>query len=174
MAYTIAQLAAEITNDPAARGYKLVPAPPPPASNWKSDQEIADLLNEPKADVTPWPDAVVAAIKRTDVTAQEVLEAIDIRDFTYPGTAQLPAASQPLATAWLESATRQEFLRFVTDAGVDTTVLKNLKLMLVTTGQGSTARINALATRPGSRAESLWGRGTIIPQIDVARAAGRG
>lgn len=171
MPYTIAQLTAEIINDPANKGYKV-------SGVWKTDQQISDLLNEPKADITPWADAVVSAMKRTDVSSQEILEAIDIRDFVFPGTNNLPAASQPLATSWLESATRQDRLRFVTEAGADTTVLKNLKLLLLAPGatndRGSTVRINALATRPGSRAESLWGRETYVPPIDVARAEGRG
>jgi hypothetical protein len=46
------------------------------------------------------------------------------------------------------------------DDGTDTTVLKNLKLLLVAAGQGSQARIIALATRAGSRSEQLFGQGS--------------
>jgi hypothetical protein len=168
MPITSAALAAEITNDPAQLGYKNAD------SSWKADSEIAGLLNAPKADTTPWPDALASSIRRTDVTPQEILEAIDIRDLSFPGTGTLPAAAQPLATAWLESATQQQRLRLQTDAAVDTTVLKNLRLMLVAAGQGSTARVNALATRAGSRAESLWGRDTRVTDLQVAQANGRG
>lgn len=154
MPFTTAQLKAELQNDPTALGY---------AAKYESNdpQGAADLLNAVRQTIS---------VKRSDVMASEILEAIDIRDLVYPGTGQLPAASQPLANAWMESILQLTRCRLAKDDGTDTTVLKNLKLLLTATGQGSKDRIVALSLRTGSRAEQLFGAGTAITASDVANA----
>lgn len=152
--FTKEALTAEITNDPAVLGY----------AQFKATGDrfgLMGLIN-----------AAVAAnqVKRTDVMAVEVLQAIDIRDLAFPGTGQVAVANQPLATAWFNAAVSQPKIRFVNEDGTDTQELKNFKLLVVSPGNGSQARLVALSTRNGSRAEALWGAGFTVSEQMVADA----
>jgi hypothetical protein len=133
----------ELVNDPTARGYA-----------GKQDNACTALLNEIQAGIT---------IRRNDIAPNEVLEAIDTRDF-----------QTTLATAecsWFESVTQLRTLRLSLDDGSDTLVLGNLKRLLQNPGpQLSRARVIALANRSGSRAEQLFGRGTVVTDADVGAA----
>lgn len=143
MPLTVQQLKDELVNDPTARGY-----------SGKPDNQCTALLNEIQAGIT---------IRRTDISPNEVLEAIDTRDFTLTNTTS--------ENSWFESVTQLRMIRFTLDDGTDTVVLGNLKRLLQNPGgQGSRARVIALAIRAGSRAEQLWGRGTIITDVDVGAA----
>lgn len=155
--FTLAALKAELTTDPASIGYNT----------------NSDVTNQNWLALKNKINAVSQAINipRTDVASSEILEAIDIRDLAYPNTGTLPAASQPLANGWYESITSQgSAVRLVKDDGSDTTVIKNLKLLLVAVGQGSQARVVALSTRKGSRAEQLFGTGFAVSEQNVADA----
>lgn len=133
----------ELVNDPTARGY-----------TGKPDNQCTALLNELQGGIT---------IRRTDIAPNEVLEAIDTRDFQ--GTLTTAECS------WFESVTQLRSLRLSLDDGSDTLVLGNLKRLLANPGtQGSRARIIALANRQGSRAEQLFGRGTVVTDADVGAA----
>lgn len=151
---TTTQLKAEIQNDPAALGY----APFVAANDFLG---AANLINAVNAAIS---------IKRPDVMAAEVLQAVDVRDVAFPNVSAVPAASQPLATAWFTAVLALSRIQLVNNDGTDTTALKNIKLLLVSGGQGSQARLNALAVRPGSRAESLWGAGVVVSGADIANA----
>jgi hypothetical protein len=129
------------TADPAGLGYAAFIAA-------HDRVGLANLMNTPNA---------AFQVKRTDITPQDVLEAIDIRDLAYPNVSQVAAANQPLVNSYFESFTQLARVRFEKDDGTDTTILKNLKLVLVGVGQGSQARVIALSTRAGGRAEFLWG-----------------
>lgn len=133
-------------------------------ATWVTNQDRAAIM----ASINAIDQAI--QIKRADVSAQEVLEAIDLRDLAYPAAGTLPAASQPIANSWFESITQRDAIRLQKDDGNDTTVLKNLKLLVVSSGQGSQARINALATRSGSRSEQLFGAGYVVSEQNVADA----
>lgn len=155
--FTLAALKSELTLDPAAIGYNT--------NNDVTNQNWLALKNKINAIKQ------TIDVPRTDVAPSEILEAIDIRDLAYPNTTTLPAASQPLANGWWESISSQSGqIRMQKDDGSDTTVLKNLKLLLVATGQGSQARVIALSTRKGSRAEQLFGTGFAVAESQVADA----
>lgn len=143
MAIDYVALKAELVNDPTARGYA-----------GKEDNVCTALLNEIQAGIL---------IKRTDITPNEVLEAIDTRDFTSTNSAS--------ENSWFESLTQLRMIRFSLDDGSDTVVLGNLKRLLANPGpQGSRARVIALSTRAGSRAEQLFGRNTVVTDADIATA----
>jgi hypothetical protein len=132
----------EITTDPTARGYA-----------GKEDNAIAALLNEVQANIV---------IRRDNITPDEILQAIDIRDFNATN------ATQP-ACSWLESLTQLRQIRLLNDDGSNTKARANLNRMLDDTN-GSQTRFTALQNRSGSRAEQLFGRYTIITDADVSRA----
>lgn len=155
MALTAAQLTAlntELTTDPLAIGYPL-----------GDDTTTAVKLN-----------AVIVGniVKRKDIMAAEVLEAIDTADF------QTTPAPVMGAISWFESATQQQRLQLVNEDGTDTNVLKNLKQLFLPNGAAGAnpqtrARLNAIALRDGSRAEKLFGAGTVVSSVDVQHALGR-
>jgi hypothetical protein len=144
---TSAELATEIQNDPTSRGYAAQIA-------LRSDQGVANLLNEVLATIS---------IKRSDISPDQVLENITVSDFKVLTVAQ---------GAYFQSLMNRTKLRLQTDAGVDTGIKTSLVAMLNNTG-GTLTRLGALQTRNGSRAEQLWGEGTMISASDVARALGR-
>jgi len=150
---TVQELQAEVNADPAALGYAALIA----AHNRVG---LAREMNLARATID---------VKRTDITSSEVLEAIDIRDLNYPGTAQVAAANQPLANAWFDAIMQLTRMRLVKDDGTDTTILKNLKLLL-SNAQGSTTRLTTISLRKGSRAEQVWGAGTVITEAQLVDA----
>lgn len=141
MSINYVALKAEITNDPTARGYA-----------GKEDNAVANLLNEIQAGIT---------IRRDNILPNEILEAIDIRDFN-------ANATQP-ACSWFESVTQLRAIRLLNDDGSNTKTRANLNRMLDDT-QGSQTRFNAVQNRTGSRAEQVLGRNTIVGDADVAVA----
>lgn len=120
---------------------------------------VANLLNEVQATIT---------VRRPNVTPNEILEAIDSRD--------LVATTSTAHCAWFESSMQniQGSLRLLNDDGSDTTVLGNIKRMLLATGdanyKGSRERLTTVANRKGSRAEQLFGVGTVVSWEDVKAA----
>lgn len=147
MAIDFAALRTELSTDPNGYGY----APLIAAGNYEG---LAALVNLPRAAIT---------MRRNDISALEVLEAIDTRDFVASPTA--------LQSAWFESITQYPRIRFRDDAGVNTRVRANLN-RLVNDTQGSQTRLDALAVRQGSRAEQLFGRDTDVSYLDIGRALG--
>jgi hypothetical protein len=71
--------------------------------------------------------------------------------------------------AWFQSVTRLDTLRLFDTAGNPTRVRANLDRM-INNAQGSQTRLDALAVRPGSRAEVLFGPGTVVSISDVVAA----
>lgn len=139
----LAALKNELTADPLAIGYATM-----------SDAAAADALNLVRATIT---------VRRKDILPQEVLEAIDSRDFV--GT------PNPAHVAWFESVTQLRAMRLENDDGTETTTLGNLRRLLSSpTPQGSRARLTGVVTRQGSRAEQLFGTGAAIEHIEVAQA----
>jgi len=64
----------------------------------------------------------------------------------------------------------QRTIRLQTDAGADTNVVANLRRLVTSNTNGSLTRLNAAATRFGSRAKQLFGAGVFVDSSDVARA----
>jgi len=142
MAIDYSALKTEINTDPTARGYA-----------GKEDNAVAALLNELQAGIV---------IRRDNIAPEEILQAIDVRDFNSTNSTA-PACS------WFESLTQLRQVRLLNDDGTNTKARQNLNRMLDDTN-GSQTRFNALQNRSGSRAEQLFGRYTIISDADVARA----
>ena len=131
-----------------------------------NDQGIADALNAVQAGIT---------IRRADVSSEELWEAIQVSDMTAlpgnPTAAQLSVERRQLA--WLSGLPSIPRLRLLNDNGTNAPAAENL-LAIFPNGSGTRTRIVALASRQGSRAEELFGAGTRIGSLDVARALERG
>lgn len=144
MAYTLAQLKTELTTDPTGIGYAALQA--------SGLGAVAEALNLRKAGI---------AIARSDITPAEILEAIRVQD--------LNMTTNVVAGSWFESVMQAPTMRLVNTNGTDTRVLNNIMFLLVNQS-GSETRLRALATRQGSRAEQLWGEGTLVPVLDIQTA----
>lgn len=151
------QLETELTTDPRVYGY----AAPLAAGN---DAALADLLNQVRAGIT---------LKRTDVGATELVQAINVADYTSigatPTAAQLSTERRYLAWLATLAALGEGRVRLQNDDGTDTPVTTNLKVMFAS-GTGTFTRIAALLTRTASRAEELFGRGVRVTSTDIAQA----
>lgn len=116
----------------------------------KTDQQIAALIN-----ALTGPGA--ASIFRNDIAYQEIINAINSADFA--GLSALQIAKLQLFQGQLLDATKS-----------------NIRTIFLGIFTGLTNTINsltALASRTGSRAEVLWGIGTVIQWSDVAASFGR-
>jgi len=140
-----AALKTEIQTDPNAYGYAG-----PLAS--RTDWQVAALLNQARSGIS---------MPRPDVTPLEILEAIRVTDFV--------PSPNVLYASWLESLTQFPSVRILKDNGTDTRVMTNLMTILANGSQSET-RLRALASRAGSRAEQLFGVGTVIADGDIGRA----
>lgn len=138
MPFTPQQLKDELTNDPTGLGYASKP-----------DNQCSAAINALNAAIS---------INRADIAPAELLEAIDIRDFN--ANATTPACS------WFESVTQAPRIRLRNDNATATRIRSNLNRML-DDAQGSQTRFNALQVRQGSRAEQLWGAGTVVTDADI-------
>jgi hypothetical protein len=153
MAFTYAALKSELQTDPTVIGY---------AALGTNDVAKAAALNLPRAAIT---------IRRSDVSAKELWEAIDVSDYTALGAS--PNATQ-LSTerrylAWLTGLPAFGSVRILNDDGSNGPVAVNL-LAMFPNGSPTRARIVALASRQGSRAEQLFGEGVAITAQDVGIA----
>lgn len=157
-------LNAEISNDPLGLGYGVGTIPYDPLTEWKGDQEIADLLN-----------AKNFVIDRASVPMEDVR---GVTDFDWYDALTID---------------EQEFLRWKTPNSGLLLVTADVKLRLTgrtlasggTGGTGSDAnswwaaadRTAAVAAMlplievAGSRAEVLFGEGVVITAGDVGAAA---
>jgi hypothetical protein len=146
LAFTIQQLTTEINSDPTAIGYAaFVQAHDRPG--------LAAAMSLARAGIT---------VKRNDVMSNEVIAAVDSRDFvTTPNAAHVGFIQALLA--------KGAPLQFQDSDGNDTKILGNIKRLLVADDATHTSRaaLNALANRTGSRAEQLWGTGTVITETDI-------
>lgn len=162
MSYTSQQLRVEITTDVRGYGYGV----PYLAGQ---DGLVADTLNRRRDGTNP-PTVPTAGggnasgaifVRRADLDRREILEAIDVRDFI--------ANANVLQASYFESVTQSDNIRLLKDDGSDTLLLGNI-IRAVNNTNGSQTRLRAAAIRPGSRAEELWGRDTVISADDVSAA----
>ena len=146
-----ATLRTEIQTDPLAYGYAAFLAAHEP-------ENVAAALNKVRDGTDGKPQIQV---RRIDVAAIEVLEAVDTRDFV--------ASPNALQASWFESITQNSTIRLANPDGTQNRIKNNLDRILNDT-QGSQTRLNALAKRNGSRAEKLFGPGTVVSISDVMTA----
>jgi len=140
--FSLQALHDEIEADPEGIGYKT-------NGDWKGDQIIADLINDPaNGDV----------VQRQYVNPQEVIEQIALADW------ETISASQRLYIQLLPSLT------IISAVQNETEVRNNL---LIIFGAATTTRDNLIGVvqKDGSRAEVLWGEGVTISISNVAYAA---
>ena len=146
----LSQLKVELQTDPRSYGY---------AADLASgnDAGLVAKLNLARAGIS---------IRRPDCDPAEILEAIDIRDF-----AASPAGvtNNTFAASWFESITQFQRVRLANANGTKTQVRKNIDRMVADT-QGSQTRLDAVAVRPGSRSEELFGVGVQVTDDDVSKA----
>ena len=146
MLTSIVELAREIENDPMGLGYA-------PHLAAGSDSTLADILN---AHTPPMTD-----VWRSLVPAREIVSCL------------VPDEVRTL------SATDISLLSAVLGAGALDATSQNTRDLLFGLFPSETCpltnkNITTVLTKPfPSRAEALWGEGTIISSLDVARALGR-
>jgi hypothetical protein len=161
MAITPAALRSELLSDPTSLGYA-------PLVAARDDQGLADLLNLPRDGTNGGP---AITVRRADIASRDIWEAIEVTDFPAlsgnPSATQLSRERQYLA--WLSGLAAIPRVRLLNDDGSNTPVIANLQAMFPG-GSGTRARLTALAQRPGSRAEQLFGRDTFVTIADVAEA----
>lgn len=145
MAIDYAALKVEIQTDPNGYGY----AEP---LSYRIDWQVAELLNHVRPTIS---------VPRPDVTPLEILEAINVQDFI--------SNANVLYASWFESLTQFPSVRVLKENGTDARVMTNLQKLL-SNGSASETRVRALASRTGSRAEQLFGVGTVIQAEDIGRA----
>lgn len=125
--FSLQALADEIYDDPEGVGYKVV-------LNWKGDQVIADLLNDPVNG---------AQIRREIVPMHEVYAEVVWTDFVGLGEAKRQAFALITSTEFLDASSANMIAAFQVIFGASATL----------------TALNALTLKQGSRAEVLWGEG---------------
>ena len=163
MAINHAALKTELQTDPVGYGY----APHIASGN---DLALADMLNLVRTGSNGGP---AITVRRSNIPVNEVIEAIDLRDFAAtPQGVDNAANAGSLFSSMLQQS--QGTLRLINDDGTDTRNLGNLKRLLKQSGdagfQSSRDRVVAIANRQGSRAEQLFGPGAAVTHADIATA----
>lgn len=148
-------LAAEIDADPNAYGYAAHVAANRPG-------DVAALLNEVRATIT---------VRRADIASAEIVQAIDVADYTALGANPTAAAlsTERRYLGWLALLAAAPTVRLLNDDGSNTPVVANL-LAMFPNGSGTRTRLTAIASRFGSRAEQLFGTGSVVSATDVGEA----
>lgn len=140
MAIDYTQLKSEIENDPQTLGLKV------DATTWKENAIIADILNDLSA--------YSVSINVSSIASKDIREAIVPSDW-----ASLSAA-------------QRDILIFHTAGDNVNPNNPNVRNAFIDAFSGTTTinNLSALETRPGTRAEDLFGEGTVITHTDVAKA----
>lgn len=144
MLINYSQLATEINTDPQSLGYT-------PLKTAGNDAGIASVLNT----------ATATNVFKPTVTAADVQSALDPTEFASLSSTQLNQLSVMLAGGVINSgvaSVRQIVISIFTPSG---------------SFPSTRAALAALAQRSGTRAEVLFGVGTVVAANDVAKALGR-
>lgn len=153
---TYAELKAEIENDPAGLGLA-------PGGVWQGDQQIADLLN-----------AKGFVADRTEVPTPDLIGAISYDAYNGIGIDEqeyLQWITQSEVTQITDAVKLRLTGRTPTNEGVPGTGNDQSSWWSAQTRAATVAAILPMIEVPASRAEVLWGLGTIISAGDVGRAA---
>lgn len=153
---TSAQLNSELTTDPMGMGYA--------AYVGVSDNTLADMLNSLTS-------KGAATIQLVNVSKGALLLS------SVPLTDQL-AAGLTLSGSAIPSATQQKWIsRFdalrSADPVLEVSQMMPLLESAVQDGIASSAWVTAVTTRTGSRAEVLWGAGTVITPVQILQSIGK-
>jgi hypothetical protein len=140
-------LKAEIQSDPGALGYAAYVT----AGN---DQGVADLLNQLRSGTSP--DGKTYSVFRTDVDPREIVNCIATPDFN-------------AATAIQFSKLQVLFQGAPIDCTLPN-VRANLQAVFSGASAATTSALAAVVKRNASRAEVLYGVGTVITTSDISFA----
>lgn len=149
MALTTAQIATlktEITTDPRAYGW-------PALYNAGNDTGLAAALNQPRDGTAGTGPAI--SINRGYITSQELVEAVV--------QSEMPASANQ--RDWLIMVTQGDRVRVDTNSTARTGLLA-----IFGAATATRANLTAASSRPGSRAEELFGRDVAVSADDIARA----
>lgn len=135
----------EITNDPTAIGYKT-------GATWKGDGVIAGLLNTV---------IVGNTITRFNILPMEVINSIVLSELPQLSTDERWILDNLLSGGTVDATNSNTFSTL-------STIFSNASMPL------SRALLLAKIQRDGSRAEKLWGEGTVISNGDVGQSANLG
>lgn len=157
MAVDPTALKTEIQTDPKGYGYAVRVT----ANDWEG---LATLLNTARAG---------EPVRRKDIAPAEIFEVLDMADL--PSLSGNPTATQLSAErkylAWLSAIGNLRSIRLLNDDGSNTAALNNLQ-QIAPAGSGSRTRLMAIATRNGSRIETLFGVGEKVQGADCKAALG--
>lgn len=158
MAIDYPELKQELETDPRAYGYA--------AYLQAGDmQGPADLLNLVRTGSNGGP---AITIRKGALNVKELYESIIVPDMPAlsgnPNSSQLSTERQYLA--WLTGLAALETVRLLNDDGTNGPVATNL-LAMFPAGTGTRTRLIALAQRPGSRAEELFGESVQVSFNDI-------
>ena len=168
-----AALRTELTTDPRGYGYNAAA---------RNDSDMAariNLIRDGSAGTVPTNPTGdggsangVILIKRNDVVAAEIVVAIDLADIpalpTNPNNSQLSSERRSLAYLQMLSC-MPGTVRLLNDDGSNTPVVSNVA-GIFNAGSATLTRLNALRTRPGSRAEEKFGRNVAVTIDDIGKA----
>jgi hypothetical protein len=144
MAIDYTALATEINNDPSALGYAV-------PKNAGNDQGVADVINLVRAGAS-------FQVNREPIARETFIENINSTEFAALTALQLSRLQVILTGATVDingTNTQSNLLGIFPNSNVAGTTKSN---------------ISALLKRQASRAEVLFGRGTIVSATDVSRA----
>lgn len=153
---TLAQLQVlktEITTDPTGLGYAAA----------SGDIAVAAILNLKRATIQ---------IRRADITGGEILAAVNVEADVVKASANANTQAQSIdqwRQIWFQTVCLMPAIRLLNDDGTNTQV-RTVMLAIITAGSPSLTRLQALQNRDGSRAEQLFGPGTLIDYNDVGAA----
>lgn len=150
-------LKAELTTDPSGLGYTV---PLTGGQDWK----LAEILNTRRA----------ITLKRADISAAEILQAVDYADLILPVAPGSPTPQElrleRLAICFLSGLAALGTVRLQNEDNTFTAIGLNLNT-IIRTGTATRTRIVSLATRTQcSRCEQLFGIGFLVSVDDVSMA----
>lgn len=137
-------LASELNTDPRAYGYAA-------DITAKDDSALAEKINRPRA----------ITIRKGVRSALEVMNCIDVVEFGLLA----PVGKQQYIIALVSVAEGVDLSNDVIRTNLET---------IFPVGATKTRLAAAADKTPASRAEELWGVGTVLSHLDIAQALGRG
>lgn len=136
----VVALRTELNTDPRGYGYAAHVA-------TGNVTQLVALLNKPRDGTDGFP---AITVNRPFLTGAQVMNAIDVRDFTIPGT-----VNTNLAGSFLESVFQMMQVPLTESNGTKNQIRRNLDRLVGDTN-GSQTRLDALAVQVGSRAQQLF------------------
>lgn len=156
-AQQLTALKTELITDPSVLGYA---APFSTGQDWK----LAELINTRRS----------ITLKRADVSAQEILQAIDYTDLVGPAVPASPTPAElrleRLAICFLTSLSAMGLVRLQNADSTLTPVGTSLNLIIKNPSNTRTRILAVMERTQCSRAEQVFGYGAVVTSEDVSAA----